>query len=128
MPPTENGERLATLERGDDEQVRINWATYEGHPYVSFRLWTRDQLGQWWPDKARGITVRLREIDQVVEALTSASDLAEVYRSLPQPARQTPIRGPHKPRRQPAAPGPVERPIPTADASQGQAEPFDEFQ
>jgi hypothetical protein len=38
-PPAENGPRLATIERSDTEQIRINWSEYEGKPFLSIRMW-----------------------------------------------------------------------------------------
>jgi hypothetical protein len=72
--PEERGERLATLERGPHEQLRVVWDTYEGHPFVSLRRWTLDTHGQWWPDPHRGVTVRVRELPDVADALALALD------------------------------------------------------
>lgn len=75
-PPEDRGRRLATLARGPMEELRVTWAEYEGRPYLSLRVWTRDDNGGWWPDKTRGMTVRVRELPDVAEAFAAALDLA----------------------------------------------------
>lgn len=74
--PEERGERLATLPRGESEELRVTWDQYEGRPYLSLRLWTRGTDGQWWPDKTRGITVRRHELATFAEGLEVALDRA----------------------------------------------------
>lgn len=74
--PEERGERLATLSRGDSEELRVTWDSYEGRPYLSLRLWTRGTDGQWWPDKARGVTVRRHELAAFAEGVEAALDRA----------------------------------------------------
>ena len=79
-PPPEHGRRLATIPRPkDDEELRINWCEYEGHPYLSIRFWRRGDDGQFWPDKHRGFSIRLRELPDVAAALAEALDLAEAH-------------------------------------------------
>lgn len=78
-PPQDTGRRLATLpreERGQRAELRVSWAEYEGRPYVSLRVWTFDDVGAAWPTKV-GVTVRLRELPAVAEALAEALELAE---------------------------------------------------
>ena len=66
--------RLETLERNDGkEQVRWSFdefVTDRGQPtkYISARKWYRADDGEWRPTKA-GVTIRLAELDRVVEAL-----------------------------------------------------------
>lgn len=71
-PPADTGKRLATIQRGDDEELRVSWAEYEGRPFLSLRVWKRDRSGSWWPDKARGLTVRVRELAAFVEGVAAA--------------------------------------------------------
>lgn len=78
-PPEDTGQRLATLprdERGQRAELRVSWAEYEGRPYLSLRVWTLDDGGAAWPSKV-GVTVRLRELPAVAEAIAEALDLAE---------------------------------------------------
>jgi len=128
-PPTETGIRLAMFHRGPDEQLRINWSEFEGSPYVSFRMWTRDRRGTWWPDPRRGLSVRVRELRQVAEAIETARGLAEEFRGgwLPIASDQA-ARKPARIRRQTLPDRrPVAGPIRPLDDDQGEPGPFDEF-
>jgi hypothetical protein len=88
-PPPEQGRRLATIPRPkDDEELRISWCEYEGHPYLGVRFWRRGDDGQFWPDKARGFSIRLRELPDVAEAIAEALELADQHQA--QRARQEP--------------------------------------
>jgi hypothetical protein len=89
-PPEENGQRLACIQRGPDEELRVHWSTYEGKPFLSIRIWTRDQQGGWWPDGKRGVAIRVREMPDFAEALSEALELAD--RHVAQGGRQ-PARG-----------------------------------
>jgi hypothetical protein len=76
-PPAEQGRRLATIPRPkDDAEIRLNWCEYDGHPYLSIRVWVKDDAGEWWPDKHRGFSVRLRELPDVADAIAQAAELA----------------------------------------------------
>jgi hypothetical protein len=61
---------LADLQRSQTERLRVELGTYEGHPYVGIRVWTL--IGDAWVPTKKGCTVRLREIDKVIEALEQA--------------------------------------------------------
>lgn len=64
--------RLATLPRGDSDELRITWSVYKEKPYVGIRLWTKGgNDGEMIPTR-KGCSVRLRELPAVVEALTMA--------------------------------------------------------
>jgi hypothetical protein len=78
-PPQETGRRIGTVIRSADEELRVNWCEYEGKLYVSLRLWTRDQQGGCWPDPKKGMTVRLRELADVADAIAAAMELAEEH-------------------------------------------------
>ncbi len=78
-PPEERGKRLATLRRGDSEELRLAWQEYQGRPFLSVRLWTRDDAGSWWPDKARGFTVRVRELADFADGVAAAVEEAEAF-------------------------------------------------
>ena len=74
--PEDRGERLATIPRGDSEELRVTWDSYEGRPYLSLRLWTRGTDGQWWPDRAKGCTVRRHELSTFADAVERAVERA----------------------------------------------------
>jgi hypothetical protein len=126
-PPEETGLRIATLHRGRDEELRINWSEYEGSPYLSLRIWSRDYRGRFWPDRRRGCSIRIRELGQVAEAIGTARAYAASIgvgcdATAPRPAAGGPARrrsaAPRRTRR--AGPG-----HPRGDA--GASEPFSEF-
>lgn len=72
-PPHDEGERLATLPRGDGrEELRVTLKSYEGRPYVALRVWEKDDQGRLWPVKNKGCSVRLGEAAAVADALTRA--------------------------------------------------------
>lgn len=80
QPPPEQGRRLVTLPRPkDDAEIRLNWCEYEGNPYLGIRVWTKGADGQYWPDKHRGFSVRLRELPDVAEAIAEALELADEH-------------------------------------------------
>jgi hypothetical protein len=88
-PPPEHGRRLATIPRPkDDEELRISWCEYEGHPYLSVRFWCRGDDGQFWPDKHRGFSIRVRELADFADAIAEALGLAEEYLSSRSPQQQ----------------------------------------
>ena len=73
-PPAENGDRLATFPRGDGVEMRINLSTFEGKPFVSLRLWERDQAGAWWPVKGKGCSIRIGEAGKLAEVLVRVDE------------------------------------------------------
>ena len=73
-PPQDDGEVLGTFPRSQGrEELRVVLKTYQGHPYVSIRVWERDQAGAWWPVRGKGVSVRIGEAADVAEALASAA-------------------------------------------------------
>ena len=96
-PPQENGRRIATIERSDTEQIWINLCQYEGKPYVSVRLWKRNDQGQWWPDGKRGMSWRIRELPDIAEAVAELLDLVEKLQGDYHQARQQPRPMPGRP-------------------------------
>ena len=71
--PNDEGVSLGTFARGDGgEELRVSVKSYENHPYVSVRLWSRDDRGDWWPAKNKGISIRLAEVEGVIGALQGA--------------------------------------------------------
>jgi hypothetical protein len=98
---------LATVERDADTELRISWATYEGKPYVSIRIWNRSkQDGSWWPDPKKGCSARLRELPGIAEGIAAALDMAE-REFEPRPSPRMPGKPP-MPGRQPVPPEPDE--------------------
>lgn len=74
--PKESGERNATFERGDSEELRVCYDEFKGHPYVSLRVWARNPKGDWWPDRARGCSIRIRELEAFADAIGVAIERA----------------------------------------------------
>jgi hypothetical protein len=77
--PVESGHRLACFDRRSDDgrttQLRVNWATFNGHPYLSLRVWALLDDGRWVPDSRRGCTVKLRELEEFRDAVQQALDI-----------------------------------------------------
>ena len=117
-PPQDLGHRLLTLPRGQDEELRLSLDAYEGHPFLNVRIWTRDTDGRgWWPSK-RGVTLKLRELADVAEALAEALDRMAEHQALWPPG---PGPGPRRDR-----PAPPALPSP-ARAAGGEFSAFSEF-
>lgn len=77
-PPEEIGTNLVSLVRGNDI-LRATWTTYEGHPYLSLRIWTPAKDGPgYWPTR-RGISIRRHELADIRAALDAAIQLAERF-------------------------------------------------
>lgn len=79
--PAETGQRLASLPRpnnfGQAEELRVSLDSYEGHPYISVRLWTQDRTsGEWWPTR-KGCSIRMGEAAEVAKALQAATRLVD---------------------------------------------------
>jgi hypothetical protein len=73
-PPPDDGERLATFQRGQDQEMRVTLAEYQGHPYINFRVWSPDpQTGELWPARGKGCSIRMAELPELVEALRKAA-------------------------------------------------------
>lgn len=119
-PPAEQGRRLATFERkgrGDERsELRVSLDEYQGHPYISVRVWTYDvRVDGWWPSR-KGVSVRLSEASGVADTLNEAvekvGDQADRSRAKPidrgeqggPPARRDEQRQPSQPQSRPAAP------------------------
>jgi hypothetical protein len=58
--------------------MRVNWASFNGHPFLALRVWHCGMDGVWRPDPKRGCTVKLRELQLFAEAVGTALDLAPV--------------------------------------------------
>jgi hypothetical protein len=131
--PKEQGERLATFPRGEGVEMRVCLAEYQGRPFVSFRVWERNQAGEWWPVKGKGGSIRMGEAAELARVLAAVagtppdpanggSGRREV-RKAARPAGRT-SGAPKGPQRDGPAPGwsfPGPRPETMS------SEPFDEF-
>mgnify|MGYP000013376684 FL=1 len=67
----DRGEVLAEIPRRDGSTLLVSWRVYEGRPFVSIAPW-RDG----WPVKGKGCSVRLGELNAVLDALVKAAERA----------------------------------------------------
>jgi hypothetical protein len=77
--PEERPERLATLRRGDNEELRVVWDHFRGFRFLSLRVWYCAADDEWRPSRT-GISVKLRELRQVADAFTRAVALDDAAR------------------------------------------------
>ena len=70
--PVENGERLVTIPRNDNDELRLNWAEYNGHNFLNVRVWTQGDDGQLFPHRDKGLTVRVAELADFAEGVEKA--------------------------------------------------------
>lgn len=66
---------LMAVRRGRNELLRLTFAIYAGNPYVSARVFSRNDAGRWYPT-AKGVSLRISELPTVVAALQQAVELA----------------------------------------------------
>lgn len=66
--PPDKGLVLAEIERGAEGSLVLAWATYEGKPYLNLRVWSRDG----WPQRGKGVSIRLRELEPLLRGLLAA--------------------------------------------------------
>lgn len=74
--PPDPGEVLAEVPRGDGTVFRVAWRTFEGRPFVTLAVWERGTGGAWWPVQGKAVTVRVRELGEVLEGLVKAAERA----------------------------------------------------
>lgn len=129
--PQESGQRLATFPRPrNGEELRVTLEEYNGHPFLSLRVWAPGTGGQLWPVRGKGLSIRIREVAELAEVLARvAEDLANG--SLVAPARHH-SETRHHPGHAPASPSPAAHHRPAAGRPaemprRPPAEPFDEF-
>ena len=72
-PPQEQGERLACFDRAKGEQLRVTLETFNGYPFVRLAVWAAGNDGQVWPVKGRAVTLKMRELGPLAEALAAAA-------------------------------------------------------
>lgn len=130
-PPADQGERLATFPRNGGEELRVTLSEYQGHPYVSLRVWAPGSDGQLWPTK-KGCSVRIRELADLVEALGRVEALLDRRPASQERPHRTPTapggraHGP-APRRATASPRPERRGFDAGSLPLDSSEGFDEF-
>lgn len=72
-PPQEQGARLATFPRGPGVELRVCLDAYEGHDYLTLRVWEQGRHdGEWWPTR-KGVSVRLSEAQPLAAVLAEAA-------------------------------------------------------
>jgi hypothetical protein len=81
-PPEDHGKRLATLPRGDGEEIRVSWDVWENRPFLSIRLWTRNSSGEWWPSREKGIAIRTKELATFADGVAGALDELEALKGV----------------------------------------------
>jgi hypothetical protein len=68
---------VRAVRRADGEELRIELASYQGHPFISVRLWAFNRIDKVWLPTRKGCSVRLREAREVSCGLIEALELAE---------------------------------------------------
>jgi len=67
-----DAQRLATIARKDGaEELRVEAKTFNNFPYYDIRVWFKSDGGEWRPTKT-GVTIKPRELDDVIAALSKA--------------------------------------------------------
>jgi hypothetical protein len=126
--PAEDGVNLATIPRGPGEELRVTLSTYNDHPYIGVRVWIAGPDGAWFPARGKGVSVRIREIVAVGQALAKALRMTRGT-SRDALADDRPVRrddvpyAPARPRRDPGPQLPLRHP----DAAPASTVPFSEF-
>jgi hypothetical protein len=74
--PADDGVKLATLDRGPGKELRLRWREFKGHHFLDIREWSKSEQGtEFWPVKGRGISIKSRELAEVIKALEAARGL-----------------------------------------------------
>ncbi len=68
------------------EELRVAIGEFNGKRFASLRVWWKGQDGQFRPDKAKGLTVRPKELRKVIDALLRMEQ--ELTGELPPPPQQ----------------------------------------
>lgn len=72
--PPDPGEILAEVPRGERVALRVALREFEGKPFVTIAVWEKGTGGAFWPARGKAVTVRVRELGAVLEALVSAAE------------------------------------------------------
>jgi len=67
---------LVTIRRSDREELRLTWASYDGHPYLNVSLWRMDTHGVLRPVGEKTMSVRIHELADFAHGLQKAMKLA----------------------------------------------------
>jgi hypothetical protein len=74
----DDGERLATIDRGSHTELHIGPKEFKGHRFIRLQEWAvNPHNAQWWPSKGKGCSIKLRELEQVVAALVAGQQGAK---------------------------------------------------
>ena len=73
-PPEDEGKPLATLDRGPNCQLRVRGKMFKGAAFVDVRVWEKNDRGDWWPTRGKGVTLKPRELRELASALATAAD------------------------------------------------------
>lgn len=77
-PLTDDGVKMATINRGPNRELRVRWREFKGHHFLDLREWSvNPKNSQWWPEKGKGITIKARELKNVASAINDAVVLSE---------------------------------------------------
>jgi len=68
---------VALPRKRGSEELRVTLAEYEGHPYVSLRVWAPGTDGRPWPVKGKGCSIRIAELADVADALLDAQRIVD---------------------------------------------------
>lgn len=71
-PADEEGEVLATLPRGDSDELRLLIREYEGRPFLALQVYSTDDRGELVAVRGKMATIRVREVPEMIQALKRA--------------------------------------------------------
>src|SRR4051812_17372806 len=74
-PPEDDGQELATIPRKEGEQLRIRLKEFRGSRFVWIQPWSPGADGRLWPIRGKGVSLRLGELADVVNALHRVDEL-----------------------------------------------------
>jgi Transcriptional Coactivator p15 (PC4) len=77
-PLTDDGLKLASINRGPNRELRVRWREFKGHQFLDIREWSVN-IGnaQWFPTKGKGVTVKARELNDFATAIKRALALIQ---------------------------------------------------
>lgn len=90
-PPAMKGQLLGELPHKDGKIV-VSWDEYEGHSFLSIRLWTSDDGKSYWPSKI-GFTIRIKDLPDFAVGIQTALDMALDESKKQNPPRKEDSRG-----------------------------------